>query len=108
MISTLTIFFRYKPLKVTPLAAYIRRIGAVMSETSYIEHNSTNLAYGASSPALSDRTRFPTLFRTHPSATIHNPTRIKLFKKFGWKKIAILQSVEEVFSSLSFLILNIS
>ncbi|KRY61579.1 Gamma-aminobutyric acid type B receptor subunit 1 [Trichinella britovi] len=33
------------------------------------------LAYGASSPALSDRTRFPTLFRTHPSATIHNPTR---------------------------------
>uniref|UniRef100_A0A5S6QQK2 G_PROTEIN_RECEP_F3_4 domain-containing protein n=1 Tax=Trichuris muris TaxID=70415 RepID=A0A5S6QQK2_TRIMR len=57
------------------------------------------LAYGASSPALSDRNRFPTLFRTHPSATIHNPTRIKLFKKFGWKKIAILQSVEEVFSS---------
>ncbi|GBP04464.1 Gamma-aminobutyric acid type B receptor subunit 1 [Eumeta japonica] len=38
------------------------------------------LCYGASSPALSDRSRFPTLFRTHPSATVHNPTRIKLMK----------------------------
>ena len=49
------------------------------------------LCYGASSPALSDRSRFPTLFRTHPSATVHNPTRIKLMKKFGWSRIAILQ-----------------
>ncbi|CAG0886915.1 unnamed protein product [Darwinula stevensoni] len=57
------------------------------------------LSYGASSPALSDRTRFPTFFRTHPSATVHNPVRLKLFKKFGWKKIAIIQEAEEVFVS---------
>ncbi|KAG5676270.1 hypothetical protein PVAND_006118 [Polypedilum vanderplanki] len=57
------------------------------------------LCYGASSPALSDRSRFPTLFRTHPSATVHNPTRIKLMQKFGWSKIAILQQAEEVFIS---------
>ncbi|XP_034952272.1 gamma-aminobutyric acid type B receptor subunit 1 isoform X2 [Chelonus insularis] len=57
------------------------------------------LCYGASSPALSDRNRFPTLFRTHPSATVHNPTRIKLLQKFGWSKIAILQQAEEVFIS---------
>ncbi|KAL5289009.1 GABBR1 family protein [Megaselia abdita] len=57
------------------------------------------LCYGASSPALSDRSRFPTLFRTHPSATVHNPTRIKLMKKFGWSKVAILQQAEEVFIS---------
>ncbi|CAH0385419.1 unnamed protein product [Bemisia tabaci] len=57
------------------------------------------LCYGASSPALSDRNRFPTLFRTHPSATVHNPTRIKLMKKFGWSRIAILQQAEEVFIS---------
>uniref|UniRef100_A0A336LG88 CSON008805 protein n=1 Tax=Culicoides sonorensis TaxID=179676 RepID=A0A336LG88_CULSO len=44
------------------------------------------LCYGASSPALSDRSRFPTLFRTHPSATVHNPTRIKLMEKFGWSR----------------------
>ncbi|XP_014214316.1 gamma-aminobutyric acid type B receptor subunit 1 isoform X2 [Copidosoma floridanum] len=57
------------------------------------------LCYGASSPALSDRNRFPTLFRTHPSATVHNPTRIKLLQKFGWSRIAILQQAEEVFIS---------
>lgn len=33
------------------------------------------LSYGASSPALSSRSRFPTLFRTHPSANMQNPTR---------------------------------
>jgi gamma-aminobutyric acid type B receptor len=58
------------------------------------------LCYGASSPALSDRTRFPTLFRTHPSATVHNPTRIKLMEKFGWSRVAILQQAEEVFISV--------
>jgi len=59
------------------------------------------LCYGASSPALSDRNRFPTLFRTHPSATVHNPTRIKLMEKFGWSRVAILQEAEEVFTSVS-------
>ncbi|XP_076252182.1 gamma-aminobutyric acid type B receptor subunit 1 isoform X2 [Rhynchophorus ferrugineus] len=57
------------------------------------------LCYGASSPALSDRNRFPTLFRTHPSATVHNPTRVRLMKKFGWSRVAILQQAEEVFIS---------
>lgn len=61
----------------------------------------TQLCYGASSPALSDRSRFPTLFRTHPSATVHNPTRIKLMQKFGWSRVAILQQAEEVFISVS-------
>jgi len=60
----------------------------------------SQLCYGASSPALSDRKRFPTLFRTHPSATVHNPTRIKLMKKFGWSRVAILQQAEEVFISV--------
>lgn len=57
------------------------------------------ISYGSSSPALSNRKRFPTFFRTHPSATIHNPTRIKLFQKFHWSRIAIIQEAEEVFTS---------
>ncbi|VDN55785.1 unnamed protein product [Dracunculus medinensis] len=57
------------------------------------------LSYGGSSPALSNRKRFPTLFRTHPTANMQNPTRIKLFHKFKWKRITVLQSVEEVFTS---------
>ncbi|KAL5012697.1 hypothetical protein ScPMuIL_011248 [Solemya velum] len=57
------------------------------------------LGYGSSSPALSNRNRFPTFFRTHPSATLHNPTRVKLFKKFKWKRIATIQETQEVFTS---------
>lgn len=59
------------------------------------------LCYGASSPALSNRNRFQTLFRTHPNAIVHNPTRIKLMKMYGWKRIAILQQAEEVFITVS-------
>ena len=59
------------------------------------------ISFGSSSPALSDRHRFPTFFRTHPSAIIHNPTRIQLMQKFGWSRIAILQQTEEVFISVS-------
>ncbi|XP_030877627.1 gamma-aminobutyric acid type B receptor subunit 1 [Leptonychotes weddellii] len=59
------------------------------------------LSYGSSSPALSNRQRFPTFFRTHPSATLHNPTRVKLFEKWGWRKIATIQQTTEVFTSVS-------
>ena len=55
------------------------------------------LCYGASSPALSNRNRFQTLFRTHPNAIVHNPTRVYLMKKYNWTRIAILQEAEEVF-----------
>ncbi|CAF1583392.1 unnamed protein product [Adineta ricciae] len=57
------------------------------------------LSYGSSSPALSNRARFHTFFRTHPPATLHNPTRIKFFELFGWKRIAILIQTEEVWQS---------
>lgn len=60
-------------------------------------YNLVVVGYGSSSPALSNRNRFPTFFRTHPSATIHNPTRVELFKRFGWSRIAIILEAEEVF-----------
>ena len=52
------------------------------------------------------RKRFPTLFRTHPSATVHNPTRIRVFQQFKWSKIAVLQAAEEVFSTVRAFISN--
>ena len=61
----------------------------------------SQLSYGSSSPALSDRKRFPLFFRTHPSATLHNPARIKLFQKFGWTRISTIQETQEVFTSVS-------
>ncbi|XP_014680063.1 PREDICTED: gamma-aminobutyric acid type B receptor subunit 1-like, partial [Priapulus caudatus] len=57
------------------------------------------LSYGSSSPALSNTARFPTFFRTHPSQTLHNPTRVAFFKMFNWTRIHIIQQVEEVFKT---------
>ncbi|XP_055338701.1 gamma-aminobutyric acid type B receptor subunit 1-like isoform X3 [Paramacrobiotus metropolitanus] len=57
------------------------------------------MSYGSSSPALSDRRRFTTFFRTHPSANLNNPAYIQLFKHYGWQKINIIQEAEEVFVS---------
>ncbi|RWS04643.1 gamma-aminobutyric acid type B receptor subunit 1-like protein, partial [Dinothrombium tinctorium] len=71
---------------------------STVAETAKM-YNLIVVGYGASSPALSNRDRFPTFFRTHPSATIHNPTRIKLFQKFGWQRIAVILEAEEVFIS---------
>lgn len=86
----------------TPRTTMIRSRVWLMFGFLYLLFDSVlQLCYGASSPALSDRSRFPTLFRTHPSATVHNPTRIKLMKKFGWSRVAILQQAEEVFISVS-------
>ncbi|ETN78690.1 7 transmembrane receptor [Necator americanus] len=75
------------------------RIFTGISQDSLPMLSTIQVSYGASSPALSNRERFPTLFRTHPSANMQNPTRMRLFEKFRWKKITILQSVEEVFTS---------
>ncbi|KAI8518235.1 Gamma-aminobutyric acid type B receptor subunit 1 [Branchiostoma belcheri] len=57
------------------------------------------LAYGSSSPALSDRKRFRTFFRTHPSAVLHNQARIRMFQYYRWSKISIIQETQEVFTS---------
>ncbi|CAJ0585402.1 unnamed protein product, partial [Mesorhabditis spiculigera] len=86
-----------KPVKVMLLSG-CSTVTTVVAETSPV-WNLVTLSYGGSSPALSNRERFPKLFRTHPSAIIQNPTRIRLFEKFNWKKVSILSSVEEVFVS---------
>lgn len=88
----------YKPPVKLILLSGCSPVTTVIAESANV-WNLVVLSYGASSPALSNRERFPTLFRTHPSANMQNPTRVKLFEKFKWRKITILQSVEEVFTS---------
>lgn len=58
------------------------------------------ISYGSSSPALSNRERFPTFFRTHPSANLQNPAQLWLFRKFNWTRIYVLQEISEVFTSV--------
>lgn len=86
----------YKPPKKVVLICGCSTVCSIVAESANM-WNLIVVGYGASSPALNDRDRFPTFFRTHPSATIHNPTRISLFKKYGWSRIAIILETEEVF-----------
>lgn len=86
----------YHPPKKVILVCGCSTVCSIVAESAYM-WNLIVVGYGSSSPALSDRSRFPTFFRTHPSATIHNPTRIKLFEKYGWSRVAIILETEEVF-----------
>lgn len=86
-----------KPQKVLLLAG-CSTVCTTVSEASQL-FNLVTVCYGASSPALSNRQRFPTLFRTHPSATVHNPTRVRVFQRYKWSRISIIQEAEEVFST---------
>ncbi|PAV55663.1 hypothetical protein WR25_01521 isoform A [Diploscapter pachys] len=92
--------FLYTPPTKLMLLAGCSPVTTLIAEAAPV-WNLVVISYGGSSPALSNRERFPTLFRTHPSANMQNPTRLSLFEKFNWKRISILQSVEEVFTSTS-------
>ncbi|XP_054160716.1 gamma-aminobutyric acid type B receptor subunit 1-like [Oppia nitens] len=86
----------YRPPKKPIILGGCSIVCSGIAETAKM-YNLVVVGYGSSSPALSNRYRFPTFFRTHPSATIHNPTRVKLFKKFRWSRISIILEAEEVF-----------
>lgn len=86
----------YHPPKKVIVVCGCSTVCSIVAESANM-WNLIVVGYGASSPALSDRARFPTFFRTHPSATIHNPTRIRLFEKYGWSRVAIILETEEVF-----------
>ena len=90
----------YTPPNKTLILGGCSIVCTTIAETAKM-YNLIVVGYGSSSPALSDRQRFPTFFRTHPSATIHNPTRVKLFKKFKWTRIAIILEAEELFVTVS-------
>ncbi|ULT80551.1 hypothetical protein L3Y34_010849 [Caenorhabditis briggsae] len=88
--------FLYKPPTKLMLLTGCSPVTTVIAEAAPV-WKLVVLSYGGSSPALSNRNRFPTLFRTHPSANMQNPTRIHIMEKFKWKRFTILMSVEEVF-----------
>ncbi|CAI2356646.1 unnamed protein product [Caenorhabditis sp. 36 PRJEB53466] len=88
--------FLYKPPTKLMLLTGCSPVTTVIAEAAPV-WKLVVLSYGGSSPALSNRNRFPTLFRTHPSANMQNPTRIHIMDKFKWKRFTILMSVEEVF-----------
>ncbi|XP_041350736.1 gamma-aminobutyric acid type B receptor subunit 1-like [Gigantopelta aegis] len=58
----------------------------------------SKLSPGSVSPALSDKTIFKKFLRTNSPESDINPTRINIFKAFGWSKIATIHQPYPLFS----------
>ncbi|RDD41746.1 Gamma-aminobutyric acid type B receptor subunit 2 [Trichoplax sp. H2] len=78
-----------EPVKMLVLAASCSV--STIPQTQFSQHfKILQLSYAAASPLLNNRKKYPNFFRTYPSDTNLNPTRIQLCKRFKWKNIAII------------------
>ena len=65
------------------------------------------LTYGGASPLLSDRTRFPRLFRLVAPDSRYNLARIALARHFNWKKIATINVALDYFSAVWYVLTKV-
>lgn len=63
--------------------------------------NIVQIGFSNSSPLLSSKDVFPLYFRINPSETFSNLGRIAILRRFNWKKVAILQQNNDVFTGIS-------
>ncbi|XP_077978252.1 gamma-aminobutyric acid type B receptor subunit 2-like [Glandiceps talaboti] len=63
-------------------------------------YNLVQISGTASSPGLSDKTRYPLFLRTTPTDAILVPAWEALFRHFSWKRIGIIFENVEIFSLL--------
>ncbi|XP_048239375.1 gamma-aminobutyric acid type B receptor subunit 1-like [Haliotis rufescens] len=74
---------------------------AVSEATARVSHlwNLVQISYGSVSPSLSNKKVFPKFFRVISPEANTNKVRVKLFKHFGWNRIAIISENMDLFSS---------
>ncbi|XP_055338707.1 gamma-aminobutyric acid type B receptor subunit 1-like isoform X2 [Paramacrobiotus metropolitanus] len=88
-----------KPQKIMVLGPGCSAVTETVAEAAKM-WNLVVMSYGSTSPALSDRRKYKTFFRTVPSAGFHNPAYIRLLKHYGWQKIHIIYEAEKGFNSI--------
>ena len=59
------------------------------------------ITYGGASPLLSDRERYPRMFKLEAPDSRFNLARIELARQFNWKKVATLNVALDYFSAVS-------
>ena len=59
------------------------------------------ISYSAGSPRLSDKTRYPTVFRLNSDETKFNEGIVALLKHFKWNKVAVVKQDEAMFNDVS-------
>ncbi|XP_060569149.1 gamma-aminobutyric acid type B receptor subunit 1-like [Ruditapes philippinarum] len=69
------------------------------AQVSYL-WNLTQLSFASTSPALSDRKRYPRFFRIGIPDQKLNPSKLSLMREFDWKKVATINQAREFFSAV--------
>ncbi|XP_048589159.1 gamma-aminobutyric acid type B receptor subunit 2 isoform X1 [Nematostella vectensis] len=71
------------------LGAACSDVTEILAELSAYR-NLVQVSYASRSLVLSNRDKYPTLFRTLPSESARNLARVNWIEQFGWKNIALL------------------
>ncbi|PFX22880.1 Gamma-aminobutyric acid type B receptor subunit 2 [Stylophora pistillata] len=82
-----------EPKKIMLLGAAFSPVSQPIADTAKY-WNLVQVSYASTSPALSNRERYPRFFRTISSDLAFNPARAALLSKYGWKRVATLHQNE--------------
>ncbi|XP_070556391.1 gamma-aminobutyric acid type B receptor subunit 1-like [Ptychodera flava] len=87
-----------EPTKIMLFGPFCSTAAQRIAETAE-QWDLATFSYGASSAALSDKSRYPLFLRTAMAAPDkHNPARLALLMRFNWKKVALITQNEDLFT----------
>ncbi|XP_041352643.1 gamma-aminobutyric acid type B receptor subunit 1-like isoform X2 [Gigantopelta aegis] len=85
---------------------FIMLLGAGCSSVSEVVAEAANLwnlvqvSYGSSSPALTNKVRYPTFFRLVVSLNEDNYARVALLQHFNWTRVTTIHELKHMFSMM--------
>lgn len=59
------------------------------------------ISFSLTSPVLSNKKKYPNIYRINPSENIHNPAILALANRFKWKHLFIIKHELSIFNSVS-------
>ncbi|CAB3995815.1 gamma-aminobutyric acid type B receptor subunit 1-like [Paramuricea clavata] len=63
--------------------------------------NVTQISFSLTSPDLSNKKKYPNIYRINPSETIHDPALLALTNFFKWERLFIIKHELRIFSSIT-------
>ena len=60
----------------------------------------SQVSYGSSSPALSNKKDFPRFLRLEPPENLQNPAKVAIMKLFNWRHVATIHEPVPLFSKV--------
>jgi hypothetical protein len=64
------------------------------------------VSHAATSPALSDREKYPTFYRLAQADSSHNAARKTFIRHFEWDKVATIQQDEDTYTLVCLCVMN--